>query len=509
MNFLRTLKRLHFWIICPLVVVMGLAGWFMTIGKLQKEKKKNLSDIETKFSAMGSISGETVHPNENVQQGMDTMIGERRGEVAAAWQEKWDQQTQEGGVLTWPDFDWPERVKKEFIDQVKDLRPIEKTVAYPLPKEDDLRIGLRRLYRDYIQSELPSLAEMIGAVWVPSDSRRRGPQTERMTPNGMRLDEAMVAWNPENQQELQQEHFNWEPKFGMGPRLQGEGAPTKLEILYAQEDLWVLRAVMQIIQRANANSSARFNAAVKEIEWVRIGNQAIDSAGHITRITEQAAGQGMMGMGMEMGMGMRGEMPGGEMMGPPPGYEGGEMMGGEFQVAQVSPDPGEGRYISKDYSMLEAGKLRGVMQDTASVSPEDAYLVVAKRIPVRMRLKVDQRKLNKLLVECANSELTLEVREVRVNPSDDGSSQAGFGYQRSPREGEFQGRNPRGTSLGDDKTFSYDLTVEIYGIVYIYNPVDRSIIGYEDAESETPPEDEGDVAVRGIRPTPQTLVSGV
>ena len=215
-NLLRTLKRLHFWIICPLIVVMGLVGWFLTIGKLQKEKKKNLSDIQSKFSAMDTLTREAVHPNDNVKEGMEQMISLRRGEVAQAWQEKWDQQTKEGGVLTWPEFNWPNNQSKEFTDQVKDLRPIEKTVPYPLPKEEDLRIGLRRLYRDYIRDELPKLAEMIGAAWIPTDNRIGGPRMEGAMRGGARIDESIVAWNPENQKEIQEEHFNWEPRAGMG-----------------------------------------------------------------------------------------------------------------------------------------------------------------------------------------------------------------------------------------------------------------------------------------------------
>ena len=214
----------------------------------------------------------------------------------------------------------------------------------------------------------------------------------------------------------------------------------------------------KFIQRANEGASARFNAAVKEIDWIRIGNAAIPSASRVVRVAEQeAAAAGPQMMGGEMPMG--GEMMGGDYRGGEMPMGGEMMMGGEFGgVPQVDPDPGEGRYINKDYTMLEEGKLRSVMQDTASVSPEDAYLVVAKRIPVRMRLKVDQRKLVKLLLECANSELTLEVRQVRVNPEDDGSRRGGMFPGMGPMmgggpEAGMLNRRQRG-SAEEDKTFS-------------------------------------------------------
>jgi hypothetical protein len=478
-NFLRTLRRVHFWIICPLVVVMGLVGWFLTIGKLQDETKKNLSDIEGKFNAAESLAREQIHPNDDVANGMEKLIGTRRTEVAAAWQEKWDQQTRDGGVLTWPDFDWPENVKREFLATVRDKRPIEKNVAFPLDPSDDLRVGLRRSYRDYIQDELPKLAKMVGSVWLPSESSTsRGAA---VVPDGFRLDETIVAWNGENQKELQDAHFNWDVSGGGGSRFGGgrttnagtDNPPTLLEILYAQEDLWVLRAVMQVIQRANANASARFNATVKEIEWLRIGSQAVRSEGRVTRIADTSVPETGAGTYADVRTGDGGEM-----------YVDESGMGG---TQAVGPDPGEGRYVDKDYKKLEENKLRTVMQATESVAPEDAYLVVAKRIPVRMRLKVDQRKFHRLLVECANSELTIEVREVRVNPSKSlvgGNSYRGGSDEYSP--------NSQST-VQDEKTFSYDLTVEIYGIVYIYNPVDRNIIGDEEAEGDA---DEGEVAGR-------------
>ena len=483
-KFFRTLKRLHFWIICPLVIILGLAGWWMTIGKLKDETKKNRSEIDQKFTSTESLARESIHPNDKVASGMDKLIEGRLSEVAAAWQEKWDQQTRDGGVLTWPDFDWDESTKREFLAKVRGKRPIEKEVPFPLPPENDLRKYLRELYRDYIQDELPKLAEMIGAVWLPAETGGGG----RTAPPGMSADEAIVGWDGVNQKELQDAHFNWEQtgSFQRGA-VRSQSAPTMLEILYAQEDLWVLRAIMQVIQRANENATARFNAAVKEIEWIRIGKKAIPSAGRITRVTGADAGD-MMG-GDPMGDPRTQEMPGAFE-----DYSRDEMGGmdgmGLGGAGATGPDPGEGRYVDKDYKKLDEGKLRTVMQSTESVAPEDAYLVVAKRVPVRMRLKVDQRKLHQLLVECANSELTIEVRELRVNPADSTSSS----YTRRPTSDEFEGR----TKQAIEQTSSYDLTVEIYGIVYLYNPVDRSILGEETGTGEEDagdvPADEGDVA---------------
>jgi hypothetical protein len=86
-----------------------------------------------------------------------------------------------------------------------------------------------------------------------------------------------------------------------------------------------------------------------------------------------------------------------------------------------SMDPANFRYVDNEYSPLTAQRIRDAMRDG---QPEDAFLVVAKRMPVRLRLVVDQRRIHRLLAEFGNSALPVEIRQVRVNPPTGG---AGFG----------------------------------------------------------------------------------
>jgi hypothetical protein len=74
----------------------------------------------------------------------------------------------------------------------------------------------------------------------------------------------------------------------------------------------------------------------------------------------------------------------------------------------MSRDLAEGRYVDEKYQTLPASRLR---QALVSRTPEDALLAVAKRMPVRIRVRADQRKLNILLAECGNSKLPVEVRQ--------------------------------------------------------------------------------------------------
>ena len=84
-----------------------------------------------------------------------------------------------------------------------------------------------------------------------------------------------MAWSGSNQQELLNTHFG----FTAAPEL-----PSTLEVLYAQEDLWVLQNIMDIIAAANDGAEARHQAAIKEIHFIRLGRSALGLAGAISPI---------------------------------------------------------------------------------------------------------------------------------------------------------------------------------------------------------------------------------
>ena len=180
------------------------------------------------------------------------------------------------------------------------------------------------------------------------------------------------------------------------------------------------------------------------------------------------------------------------MMGEPvaPPFNPATILGGggepPFQQASgVRGDPGEGRYVDRNYQPLTATQLRSSI---SSDSPEDAYLAVAKRMPIRMRLTMDQRRITRLLVECANSQLTVEVRQVHVtaqhfegDPGTQGD-EGGVGDFPWAGGGDDQAHRRRGDAdfeSGGGTPRVYDVEVEIYGIIYIYNNVNKKKLEIE------------------------------
>lgn len=598
-NLLQTIKRTYFWVLCPLVMILAGVFWILGVSGLQKEKAKSLDEINNLYKSVDAVKSKPEYANTKVQEGMEKLIAKRRSEVAEAWTRKYEQQTSEKiGILKWPDIsEFPESDRADaakLLAIVKDLRPIEKKVGVKLTPQQDLVLTQRQIYAEYIARKLPELAQSIGAQWmvgVDPNAAMAGGSMMAGPPGGREgefsrgggiesglppaPEEALVFWNPANQQEIVQTHFTWGlasqsmggygpgPGSGMG-RMEnragppggsftaptgpsGPQPPQLNEILYAQEDLWVLKALLEVIARANKGATGRFNAAVKEIEFIRFGAAAMQNSGMIdTPMAAMDPNAVAEGAGME-GTGPTAGPPAGPPgAGPPDSYQtgrraefgsGGGMEGGEGGAVVMTVDIARDRYVDSSYQPLDPSVLRKVMTTPAEALPEEHYLAVAKRIPVRMRAKIDQRKLYNFLLECANSELTLEVRQLRVNPNDSlamsggmsgmpgmpGGMSSGMPGPMSMGGGEFSRRNemagpPSSYGMGSgpgpgygfsdgmgggmtgmtsavDEHSRTDVTVEIYGIIYIYNPVDKVILKEPEA-TDTAPAAEDAVARR-------------
>jgi hypothetical protein len=230
-----------------------------------------------------------------------------------------------------------------------------------------------------------------------------------------------------------------------------------------------------------------------------------------------------------------------------PGMEGDSTM----MMQNLLRDPAERRYVDDKYQPLPATRLRSAL---TSKTPEDILLAVAKRMPVRIGVRIDQRKLNVLLAACGNAKLPVEVRQVRINrppapsggmgggygggyastgeggyggggmmpgglgggmssfggASSDGGSAFGGGmssfgggsafggggsaFGGTPSYGEAGGGYGGGYTPGmraptQDSTIDHnEVILELYGIVYIYNPANKAQLNMpEPVPAETPP----------------------
>jgi hypothetical protein len=518
-----------FWAGCGLILIVSVLTWYMARGRLHKEFDKHLSDIGSKVSAVDQLKQKSHQnpPNQHSHRGMEKLLDSTLQKVVVAWEKQYSYQV---NLLR-----WPSELEDDFVAAVRPLKPIELKVDYPPKQEQKLDLDFRYRYANYVENLLPRLARFVGTEWAPTGAGGGlGGTGALMTPDGRTNATArkppIVVWEPQDQGRLLGTHFNW-----------GESAPSTLQVLYAQEDLWVLEALVRIIAATNGKIESRHEAVVKTIESIMIGRGVTGRAGQVVRMGGGGGG-GVSGNGMEdMGgfgdggdnmpmdmpmddgtgfggeLGVGGDMPGG-------GADTGANPMGASGAILLTADPADGRYVDNNYTPLRASEIRDAVRAS---NPEKAFLVVAKRMPIRLRLVVDQRKLHRLLAYCGNSSLPVEIRQVRLNRGgsagggaafdmgggagmyDDGGSLSGAmglggdggamsepshdeGMMATDTGGGYPSQGGLGTftpSMEDlrnrtqiSSTTSHDVPVELYGIIYIYNPVDQDRLGIKQSQ---------------------------
>ena len=113
-----------------------------------------------------------------------------------------------------------------------------------------------------------------------------------------------------------------------------------------------------------------------------------------------------------------------------------------------------------------------------------------KIMPMRMQLTIDQMKIPRLLTECANSSMPIEVTRVQFKPcKEDSSSDRGSPRTARARRGSERGKD--GGSSGALKRGQTHVSVTIEGVICIYNSPDSNLLGTGAAAeqaAETEPE---------------------
>jgi hypothetical protein len=262
-----------------------------------------------------------------------------------------------------------------------------------------------------------------------------------------------------------------------------------------QQDLWLLEAMFKIIREVNGNSNANDLSVIKNIDHVVFGREVGGKLGELVRPDQRLAGINLVDEAAKFGGG--GDPMGGlddgdfgadgpdmNMMfgGGRMGGMGGGMDDGGEGGGLTGSSPYEGRYVDLDFEPLPAETVKAVI--TGDVLPEENLeLIVAKRVPVRIALKMDERKIAEFMAACANSPFAFEIQQVRWNRHKPGGEEIPLGGAASSEADKLGGMNQNldagmggggvtlDASVAVEKRTNYDVNVEFYGIVKIYNPV--------------------------------------
>jgi hypothetical protein len=467
--YLDAVLKHHFWILLALVPLLVLPMVFLARGKLAAEIDSARGQIESRLSAVRSVTGIQPHPNDDWSSEIDKATKRVKGQTLAEWRKVWDSQQ--------PLRVWPASLGPDFVQKATTLKPAAK-----LPRP------MLERYQNSVRAIVRTLPARMGADELMVDGAAGGPGQPAGPPPGM-IDPgmmrgrpgvpekpmALVQWNPADQQRLYAS-FNW------------DRPPSTMQVVLAQEELWVYGVLADVIARVNKPAAGAFNAPVSLVEQLAVGYPAAEdrpgAAGGGRIMVPVAAGQANP-MGEFTPPSDPSTMEGGAVGRPPhPRFGGGGVggpMGGPGGEAppDASPDDLLRSWIYVDF----AGK---PLTAAELASSPDAQLV--HLVPFVIRAVVDERKLDTLLVDLATAPVPIDVRQVRINV---GAGGPGGGM---PSMGPMGGFGPGGGEFGGQPAAApgsrpHDVTVELRGTVALAKQPDPLTLGLE-AE----PDDEAEAA---------------
>lgn len=481
-QILGVLKKHHFWIFSVVVSAAILGCWYSARASLSQKYQTEKTAIEGSFSSMQTIRSNEQHPNPTFKTGVEAEKETLKKTTDAEWQKLYDRQK---AVFIWP----------EALPRFKEWEANGSREA--------MTLEMRQQYQAFIDSEFPKLEELVN---VRREKNPQGATSTGYTQPAMRTPYPMTGLTPGVEMIGV---IDWEPgdlaRMKTNLKTWNTTTPTQREVELCHESLAIYRSLLEAIARVNAKATDNENAVVKRITALDIGKDA-----------------SVPGQFDESNVIMPAELA------APTGSEG---TGAGVYSVDMTARPAEGALldaaINKEQMLLDDRYLDGagapVKADAALNSPPFAEFKLMK---IRLVLVVDQKGIPTLLAELANARLGVEVHQVRVNPQNATVVQSvrtlltstGTGATASPygRGGEGGGvtrppggatRSPYGPggvtgrpsspygpsmrSTGREGGSIYgsmtggatgaenpnDATVEIKGIIYIYNPYNPAKTG--------------------------------
>jgi hypothetical protein len=409
-GILKILQKHHFWLLCVLTMIAGVTGWFMARKSLSADFEKNKGSILGKFTAIQGILSTENHPNETWTTEIGKLTKQEKEIVRGAWDSVYNEQKKH--------LEWPPELGEEFLSFIQSH-----------PPDAEIPRDLRGIYQDRIvRSEFPRLLAIVDAE-AYGGSKTAPNSAKKDAPAAPAAHEYKVTWDSASQQDVE--------KLLYFPTV-----PSSAEVRQAQEDIWIYKALLNVIKDMNEGT---YFAKVRRISEISIGARAAVefragmSGSRIERLKAAAA--------------------------PAAADGGAAAVASPAEGEAVAKAIDENRYVDPDGKPLPSGA---------------AALLQFKRMPIYMKLTIDQREINKLLVECANAPLPVEVRQLRINPSKGEGSSSG-----SAKKNTSGGQAATAAPMTESEIF--EVPIELAGIIYIYNPPDVAKLGAAPADAAAAP----------------------
>lgn len=407
MDKLKPILAQKFWILFVLVLIMPLAGYFMTKGKLAAEITDRWTKLDKAFTDTPAGTGV---PNDSWTNRLNDINKQQELHNRRANQELWAKQKE---LMSWP----------------KDVAPI-------MAKADYFKELTQEQKGDQVLFKYPlSYRSQIRALWEIVDP----------------LDDGVNLRDSDKRRKVSFPMADLQQSSVM---LTENLTPTFSQIWAAQEDIWLQTELLQAIRRLNANSISQGDAFVKQLFKIQLfgGTKATGDA-------TASSNTGMPG-------GIGGDLPGG-MFGPGFGTSRSESttalsadinLSEEFNAEMEASGGGSGG----NSGLGGFGGGAGINMTEMSPGGGGAggakteikrYLDFVEGQPYKRRgfsikLIMDHRKVPDLIAELMNSPFPVEiVRVQQVWLSDSGTTSGGAGGRMASSGTGFTGFKP--TAGGD------------------------------------------------------------
>ena len=500
------IKENGFWLANGFLLLLMIGIWYMQTGTLKEQQGENEKKIKTQFDTAQRVMGKKpdditdaavrLHPNRSTQEGMQAELEQVVDSLVAAWELRVETQKK---LLVFPELGSP-----KFNEIFGRYNPPEK---FPVKYTDSEIEGLLGLYNDKIKNHMIKLCGENGV----RTNWRKDPENYEQTDaadgssSGSSGDadgkvfkvededaaRFAVLWSDINQK-------LWYDKLTVfrdrDDHNKASIDPTPLQCYMLQQDLWVLEAMFNIIRELNGDSSAIDTSAIKQIDHIGIGREGAPGDVELhpvdSRLAPKSDDESDTDGGSSRG-GSRGGSGGGDSQH--------EML---FSEEELSEDPENNDteepsetglppfhnlYVDTKFEPISSEEVLKVVEG-AELPESYLELLIAKRLPVRIGVKMDERKISEFMAACINSPFSFEIQQVRINRHASGGEVIGLGGGPAAKtdRGNDNAKSFDDVSRVETRT-NYDVNVEFFGIIKIYNPVRADLIrkaaGLEEVEA--------------------------
>ena len=439
-----------FWIVCLCLSSFCVTVWVIASYEIDTKNSRQTAEIENSFQTGENIIDisvaphpSSVHPNLATESDMLRTIERTKTSVLRAWAQRRASQEQ----ALQPSQEVVSK-NESFVEYFSKYSPPE-----TIPADSKIPQSLLKMYQQNIPEIMPRLCQIIGTNWNFSE-------IDNDETNGDSLKPEVCIWAEKNQK-------LWHAKltdFRNRDDNDNVNFPSPSQVVMLEQDLRLLESMFRVVRLTNSMNGKTINANdfanIKQIDYVVFGREAYAKLGKIHEIATQPKSDPRRRFGRTT----------------------------ENEIDFENKPAFHARYIDHNGEYLTSSFVKNLFGDGQGLTETNLDLLIAKKVPVRIAMLVDERHIGAFIAACENSVLPFHITQTRVNvhdPNEEFTLKGKSGKQTA--QSRKRRMDPGVAGVGDDNKpdskkrrfgpvesrTSYDVNVEFYGYAKIFNPVNE------------------------------------